>query len=172
MEQIAQLKAMRDAARARLQVLPDWKLMTSLDALIPELEVAFGVAPEVASEDDEEGGEDVADGDAQHDIEEAEPSPPEPIEATSKSRSSFSKPAQAAAETAEPESADQDVLVDLEVVDLEAEIASEVEANMAKLAESVDPEEDAVNRALDELRADLSDVDEPEERGSLLKFRQ
>lgn len=168
MEQIAQLKAMRDAARARLQVLPDWKLMTSLDALIPELEVAFGVAPEVASEDDEESGEDVADGDAQHDIEEAEPSPPEPIEATAKSRPLFSKPIEPAAE----EPVQDEVLVDLEVVDLEAEIASEVAADMSKLAESVDPEEDAVNRALDELRADLSDVDEPEERGSLLKFRQ
>lgn len=44
MEQIKQLKAMRDAARARIAATADYKLMTSLDALITDLEKAFGAA--------------------------------------------------------------------------------------------------------------------------------
>lgn len=170
MEQIAQLKAMRDAARARLQVMPDWKLMTSLDALIPELEVAFGMTPEAGPEDGGDGDEDVSDGDAQHDIEEADPSPPEPIQRSTATRSFGAKSAAGAkaAKVNAPADSDEDDAL----VDLESDIASEVEANMASLAVAVDLEEDAVNRALDELRADLSDVVEPEERGSLLKFRQ
>lgn len=56
MEQIIQLKTMRDAALARLQVNPDFKLVNSLDALIQDLEaVAITVddavvMPEVVSE--------------------------------------------------------------------------------------------------------------------------
>ncbi len=44
MEQIEQLKAMRDAARARIEALPDFRLMTSLSALIDDLEKALGPA--------------------------------------------------------------------------------------------------------------------------------
>ena len=58
MEQIAQLKAMRDAAKARLMASPDWKLMVSLDALIPDLEKAFGIATDATSEDEGEGSGD------------------------------------------------------------------------------------------------------------------
>jgi len=45
MEQIKQLRQMRDAARARIEATPDYKLMTSLDALITDLEKAFGQVP-------------------------------------------------------------------------------------------------------------------------------
>lgn len=58
MEQIAQLKAMRDAAKARLMASPDWKLMVSLDALIPDLEKAFGIVSDATSEDEGEGSGD------------------------------------------------------------------------------------------------------------------
>jgi hypothetical protein len=44
MEQIEQLKAMRDAARSRIEALPDFRLMTSLSALIDDLEKAIGIA--------------------------------------------------------------------------------------------------------------------------------
>lgn len=46
MEQIKQLIEMRDAALARLQSNPDYKLVTSLDALISDLE---GVATEMSA---------------------------------------------------------------------------------------------------------------------------
>ncbi len=45
MEQIEQLKAMRDAAKARLEAMPDFRLMNSLGSLIDDLEDAFGLKP-------------------------------------------------------------------------------------------------------------------------------
>jgi hypothetical protein len=49
MEQIEQLKVMRDAAKARIEALPDFRLMTSLSALIDDLESALGLnSPAVA----------------------------------------------------------------------------------------------------------------------------
>ncbi len=59
MEQIEQLKAMRDGAKARIEALPDYKLMTSLTTLIGELEQVFGTAPQAASDESsaEEGSE-------------------------------------------------------------------------------------------------------------------
>jgi len=48
MEQIEQLKTMRDAALERLQANPDYKLVTSLDALIVDLEASFAPAEVVA----------------------------------------------------------------------------------------------------------------------------
>jgi hypothetical protein len=48
MEQIEQLKAMRDAAKARIEALPDFRLMTSLTALIDDLEKALGMGEQSA----------------------------------------------------------------------------------------------------------------------------
>ena len=50
MEQIEQLKTMRDEALARLQLNPDYKLVTSLDALISDLEASFAPAKAEAVE--------------------------------------------------------------------------------------------------------------------------
>lgn len=50
MEQIEQLKAMRDAAKARLEATPDYRLMTSLAALIDDLEAAFSGEPPASAE--------------------------------------------------------------------------------------------------------------------------
>lgn len=44
MEQINQLKTMRDDAFIRLQSIPDYKLLTSLDSLIIELEGVSAIA--------------------------------------------------------------------------------------------------------------------------------
>ena len=44
MEQIKQLKQMRDEAFARLQTNPDYKLLTSLDDLIVDLEGVTAIA--------------------------------------------------------------------------------------------------------------------------------
>ena len=50
MEQIEQLKTMRDEALGRLQLNPDYKLVTSLDALISDLEASFAPAKAEAVE--------------------------------------------------------------------------------------------------------------------------
>jgi len=52
MEQIEQLKTMRAAALERLAKNPDYKLVNSLDALIVDLESAFGPIEEVAPLDE------------------------------------------------------------------------------------------------------------------------
>lgn len=61
MDSIEQLKAMRDAARDRIEALPDYKLMTKLTTLIEELEEIFtaegGAAPAA--------GEELAEGEAE-----------------------------------------------------------------------------------------------------------
>ena len=56
MEQIEQLKVMRDAAQERLRANPDFKLKNSLDALIVDLEAfvsneGSGVIDEAVSSD-------------------------------------------------------------------------------------------------------------------------
>ncbi len=49
MEQVIQLKTMRDEALARLQLNPDFKLVNSLDALIKDLETVL--APQETATD-------------------------------------------------------------------------------------------------------------------------
>jgi hypothetical protein len=56
-EQIEQLKTIRDAARARIEASADYKLVTSLGRLIAELEEVMGVTSESGAGDDAEGGE-------------------------------------------------------------------------------------------------------------------
>ena len=193
MEQIAQLKAMRDAAKARLMTSPDWKLMVALDALIPDLEKAFGVSgasePEAGEEaeaaDEEPASETGPEPDipiapfvAQEEIEETRPEAPEPLqqpeeepdevevlfeehllveesiavtgeEEAGSQAGALTGQQEDSAETAdegEPRNASDDRDIDLDL-DLEFELESEL-----------DPE-DAVNRALDELKIDLSDVE-------------
>jgi hypothetical protein len=53
MEQIKQLKTMRDEARTRIEATADYKLATSLDALITDLEKALGL-----DGDDSDAGDD------------------------------------------------------------------------------------------------------------------
>ncbi|MEC9343657.1 MAG: hypothetical protein VYD64_07395 [Pseudomonadota bacterium] len=67
MEAIEQLKTMRDQAKARIEALPDYKLMTKLTTLIDELEGVFAGTAEgeasasgEASEDEESSEEDSA----------------------------------------------------------------------------------------------------------------
>ena len=66
MEQIEQLKAMRDAARARIEAMPDHRLMTSLSALIEDLESAFGgkQSPAAAASQDDQAAPEPADAQA------------------------------------------------------------------------------------------------------------
>lgn len=60
METIEQLKAMRDAAKARIEALPDYKLMTKLSTLIGELEEVFGLT----ESGEGEGSGELGDGEA------------------------------------------------------------------------------------------------------------
>ena len=71
MEQIEQLKAMRDAAKVRIEATPDYKLMHSLTALIDDLEEALGL-----SQQDDGAAE--AESAADEDEASAEPAEPEP----------------------------------------------------------------------------------------------
>ncbi len=67
MEPIKQLKAIRDAARARIEASADYRLVTSLGALIGELEEAISTgAPAAAEGTDEDQPEDEPDGAAAH----------------------------------------------------------------------------------------------------------
>jgi hypothetical protein len=56
MEQIEQLKAMRDAAQARIAATPDYRLMTSLNTLIGELETAYRAATAVPAREPAQTG--------------------------------------------------------------------------------------------------------------------
>jgi hypothetical protein len=163
MEQIEQLKAMRDAARARIEAMPDHRLMTSLTALIEDLESAFGgrqsapreqAASADAAPQDDQGQE------------------PEPAQATQ----SF-EPEDAPQETAQarqqPDEVEETVVIvetmgedDPEEIDLmiapeeiENLIAAEVVSmnGNANGSDVTSLTEDAVNRALDELSIDLAD---------------
>lgn len=64
MEAIEQLKTMRDQARARIEALPDYKLMTKLTTLIEEMEGTLAGSPETSaaagseSAEEEEASED------------------------------------------------------------------------------------------------------------------
>jgi hypothetical protein len=140
MEQIEQLKAMRDAARARIEAMPDHRLMTSLTALIEDLESAFGARQaEPAAFQDGSAFEESVEAQAQ----------PEAVEESV-----------VIVETvAEDDAEDIEVLIAPE--EIENLIAAEVvsmngSSNGANgIAES---EEEAVNRALDELSIDLADT--------------
>ncbi len=55
MDQIEQLKIMRDEALARLQANPDFKLVNSLDSLITDLETVLGPVP-AARDNGADGG--------------------------------------------------------------------------------------------------------------------
>lgn len=74
MEQIDQLRDMRDAAKARIEATPDFKLMHSLTALIDDLEEALGLTQ---SADGAEAGEDAGEDGAAADAEEPQSSPDE-----------------------------------------------------------------------------------------------
>ena len=172
MEQIEQLKAMRDAARARIEAMPDHRLMTSLSALIDDLESAFGgkksssaAAPQqdqAASAGSQDGSMDEADGVGAQAFE-------EPAQQSAQQSARHS-----AMQEAQPADVEETVVIvetspeaDEEVIDLliapgeiENLIAAEVvsmngDANgSAAIGET---EEEAVNRALDELSIDLAD---------------
>lgn len=61
MEAIEQLKTMRDQAKARIEALPDFKLMTKLTTLIEDLEGSFEESSDSSggeASEDEEAGED------------------------------------------------------------------------------------------------------------------
>jgi hypothetical protein len=167
MEQIEQLKAMRDAARARIEAMPDHRLMTSLSALIEDLESAFGGKHSPAG--------------AAPQADRGEPSRPQaqPEPEADAIDAAETQQAEGAAEEQMPQDApdvieetvvvvetapeaqddDSDLLIAPE--EIENLIAAEVvsmngEANGA--SEMAETEEEAVNRALDELSIDLADT--------------
>jgi hypothetical protein len=166
MEQIEQLKAMRDAARARIEAMPDHRLMTSLSALIEDLESAFGgkQSPSAAASPEHYGANSAADTQAGEASEETDE--PDAVEA----QSAFQEPAR---EEEQPEQVEETVVIvetapdeDDEVIDLliapeeiENLIAAEVVSmNGSANGAVAESEEEAVSRALDELSIDLADT--------------
>ena len=126
MEQIVQLKAMRDAALERLQVSPDFKLVNSLDALISDLEAVM--VPQETSES-------IA---------------PEPEE------EEVVQPFEMAHNENQPESETQPEYEDLNADDVMAETAAEEDSSNAEIASiALDSNEDA-KTAIEALEAELS----------------
>jgi hypothetical protein len=154
MEQIEQLKAMRDAARARIEAMPDHRLMTSLTALIEDLESAFGARQAAPRE-------------------EAAPAAG-PVEepAAFQDGSAFEESVEA---QSQPEAVEESVVIvetvaeddaeDIEVLIAPEEIENLIAAEVVSMNGSsngangiAESEEEAVNRALDELSIDLADT--------------
>ncbi|MEZ5872299.1 MAG: hypothetical protein R3D32_10685 [Nitratireductor sp.] len=174
MEQVEQLKAMRDAAKARIEALPDYRLMNSLTTLISELEEAFGLVPaqDAASA---ETGEEASASEAEDDLG-SEPHAEPEGEAAEPAEVETVEPFEMAAqpdivEETGPEAglempAEDDEIGEIDFSDLEAEIIgggeelSETTAVelTAEVDESGDSEDDAIRRAMQELEADLESV--------------
>ena len=182
MEQVEQLKAMRDAAKARIEALPDYRLMTSLTTLIAELEEAFGMVP-AGETADEETGEEASASEAEEglaSIPQAEPEDPGMVEPA------MIEPESVAETTAEPEaeeatpaiqepeeameaalmSAVDDEIGEIDFSSLEADITGDGlevgEAQSGTVAEGAnnaeEDEDEAIRRAMEELEADLESV--------------
>ena len=187
MEQVEQLKAMRDAAKARIEALPDYRLMTSLTTLIAELEEAFGMVPagETAGE---ETGEEASASEAEEglaSIPQAEPADPGMVE-PAMIEPAMIEPESVTETTAEPEaeeatpamqepeeameaalmSAVDDEIGEIDFSSLEADITGDGlevgEAQSGTVAEGAnnaeEDEDEAIRRAMEELEADLESV--------------
>ncbi|MCU0790386.1 MAG: hypothetical protein MUE79_04950 [Nitratireductor sp.] len=177
MEQIEQLRAMRDAAKARLEATPDHRLMTSLTALIEDLESAFGGPKDSGPAAEQESAPQESAGSSES----------EPAESDGETAFAHQAAPEQAGDVAEEEAPEETVVVmeqveeieeidpgqidfdqidldispqEIDADDLETVIAAEVlsmngDAMAGSLSESA---EDAVNRALDELSMDLADT--------------
>jgi hypothetical protein len=169
MEQIEQLKAMRDAARARLEATPDHRLMTSLTALITDLEAAFGGEAFAGSTPSADAAPAEQRQSASEPAPSAEPqAAPEPAAAASSNAQANGEETVVVVETVEEfdpgqisfDEIELDITPeDIEAEDIETAIAAEVlsmngDAVAGSLSETA---EEAVNRALDELSIDLAD---------------
>jgi hypothetical protein len=118
MEQIEQLKAMRDAAKARIEALPDFRLMTSLTALIDDLEKALGTGEQSGEAGD---GLSVEPAGAENNADSASPD-------SVATASAISVLAVAIAEPTEPEVEPEIVAAVPEIVPVAVEAAPEVES--------------------------------------------
>lgn len=171
MEQIEQLKAMRDAAKARLEATPDFRLMTSLAALIDDLEAAFNGEPPAASTSTQTRAAETEsveatpapghDGNDEQQAEDAAPVETDHEEAVVIAETDEEiDPGQISFDEIELDITPDD----LDAEELETVIAAEVlsmngDAVAGSLSETA---EEAVNRALDELSIDLADELEAE----------
>jgi len=143
METIEQLREMRDAARRRVEAMPDYKLMTKLSTLIAELEEMFGVAGETAS------GEDPAEEDSGEEEPEARsPRIEEPAPASAKSVEPEPDPAPQPANEIAPESWEP-----FEVAEAELEVETLHEAELVPEVEPIYEDEPVEYENVEELQA-------------------
>lgn len=186
MEQIKQLRQMRDEAQARIEALPDYRLVTSLDALIADLEEAFG-SDEGTGEAEEEPSSPVslaADPDDAVEVEEPLEIEPPVEEPAIETNTGVLGAEESAAESEIPPSADEELEAAVEEAVEDAPPAEDAdlvsifdrgsdpdEADIAKAlnfgqqangsgedaeATPEDEEADAISKAIAELDADLA----------------
>ncbi len=144
MEQIDQLKSMRDAAQVRLQANPDFKLKNSLDALIDDLEafIAADGASTVESAVDVETQDELV---ASDDEEEQQPDIPvvdEPVIAIDDSVVAVDEEVSGDLANADVEQTDAAIGIEenSDELDEESEIAAVIAANIS--AEEIDGDGD------------------------------
>lgn len=183
MEQIKQLRQMRDEAQARIEALPDYKLVTSLDVLIADLEEAFG-SPDDSGEAEDEPSEPAASV-----TEVAPPEEEETIEAETAARDDEAEEESEQSAAAEEEAAESGASAEPEALaEPEEPAAPEAAADPVSIFDRIrdpakqaddepaarfgtngangggdhaevtpeDEEADAISRAIEELDADLA----------------
>ncbi|GIL03094.1 MAG: hypothetical protein BroJett030_29930 [Alphaproteobacteria bacterium] len=169
MDSIEQLRAMRDAARERIEALPDYKLMTKLTTLIEELEEIFGVgeaAPAageaVAEEPEEEVDLAPAPAEAQDAEAPAEPlavAPEEPVQPRQGLHRWQSPLAAATAmQPAEAAPSVPDVAEGLAQAEIEETVVASPAEELVDEPEQIDSSA-ALEQAMAELEADLGNAE-------------
>ncbi|MGI9402260.1 MAG: hypothetical protein ACR2O0_13490 [Rhizobiaceae bacterium] len=178
MEQLEQLRHMRDEARKRISATADYKLATSLDALIADLEEVLGASSSEEGESAE--GKDDADADA-------EIAPEAVVAVSTEEAATEEAPAEAVVEEVEEtvdETVEEAKSEEDDVSDLSRALAEQLEQETATMSQSArtdeeslappapangsssshdesedDSEEDALIRAMRELDEDLANAD-------------
>lgn len=157
MDQVNQLKTMRDDAWARIRAMPDYKLATSLDSLISDLESALV-------------GKSSKSGKSDSDKEESESASDDAVEPSSVGAATFKGATEADKAEKAAEEIEDDVMSELtqmihagigadaaeEAGAVTAESAEDDSGKNVKLADVEAIEQDAILRAMKALDEDLS----------------
>lgn len=155
MEQVDQLKTMRDDAWMRIKATPDYKLATSLDALIADLEEALGVASTSSSVEEEEeatdsDGTDGDGGDSAAPVESVISPPTNTVEA--------SAPEPTEPETSVAESSEEASYAEESDEDVMSELTQMIHAGL-----SDQPQAEAEEQGMNPAQADEADSDAGEQ---------
>ena len=131
MEQIAQLKTMRDDALERLQINPDFKLVNSLDALISDLESVLAPVEVSLSQESEVAEDDLTTDETAIDISEDDGAPADP-------------------------SLQSDDEVEIEISEISAEVAASEPEEISSAIEALEAELSQANNSTDDTSAPIT----------------